>query len=437
MRVLLIHNSYQSGSSGEYTVFTSERALLESRGHKVIVFERFNNEIKSFSPWQKASLFWKTTWSSESYKQLRQLIRREHPEIAHFHNTLPLISPAAYYACQHEGIPVVQTLHNSRLMCPNGIFMRDGRICEECLHHGLWRSIKYGCYRDSRLQTTAIANMVWLHQLRGTWEKQIDIYIALTEFSRRKFVEGGLPACKIRIKPNFLWNPLKPSPDHDGYAIFIGRLTKGKGVYTMLSAWCKLKDIPLKVLGDGPLRTELEEIARRENLSNVSFLGYQPWDRCMDYLSKARFLIMPSEHYENFPCVIAEAYGCGRPVLASRIGPLPDLVRDGETGILFEGGSSEDLIEKVQWMFQSKEAVEEMGRAARKELEEKYTPEQNYQMLMQIYEDAMEASRKEPQVSPFTKGNRQFPPLPKGIGSSPLYQRGVRGDLASAEAQNH
>ena len=394
MRVLLMHNSYQSGSSGEYTVFVSEKALLESRGNEVILFERFNNDIKSFSPWQKASLFWKTTWSAESYRQVRQLIRRERPEIAHFHNILPLISPAAYYACQDEGVPVVQTLHNYRLVCPNGSLMRDGRICEECLHHRVWRGIEYGCYRGSRLQTAAVANMVWLHQLRGTWERQVDIYIALTEFSRRKLIEGGLSADKIRIKPNFLWNPLKPSPDHDGYAIFIGRLSRGKGVHTMLSAWRKLRDIPLKVFGDGPLRTELEEMAMKEHLSNVSFLGYQPWDRCMEYLSRAHFLIMPSEHYENFPCVIAEAYGCGRPVLASRVGPLPDLVRDGQTGILFEGGSSEDLVEKVQWMFQSKEAVEEMGQAARMELEEKYTPEHNYQQLMQIYQNAIVSSKR-------------------------------------------
>ena len=394
MRVLLIHNSYQSGLSGEYTVFASEKALLESRGHNVILFERFNDEIKSLSAWKKASLLWKTTWVAKSYSQIRQLIRRERPEIAHFHNTLPLISPAAYYACQDEGVPVVKTLHNYRLMCPNGIFMRSGRICEECLYYGLWRGIKHGCYRNSRLQTAAVANMLWLHQLRGTWKRQIDAYIALTEFSRRKFIEGGLPAHKIFIKPNFLWSPPEPSNNHDGYAIFIGRLTKGKGVYTMLSAWCKLKDAPLKVIGDGPLKAELEGIATREHLSNVSFLGYQPWDRCMEYLSKARFLIMPSEHYEGFPCVIAEAYGCGKPVLASRVGPLPELIRDGETGILFECGSSEDLANKAQLMFQSKEAVEEMGQAARAEFEVKYTPEQNYQQLMQIYENAIAGSKR-------------------------------------------
>ena len=233
MRVLLIHNSYQSGSSGEYTVFVSEKELLESRGDEVILFERFNDDIKSFSPWQKASLFWKTTWSAGSYRQVRQLIRRERPDIAHFHNTLPLISPAAYYACQDEGVPVVKTLHNYRLMCPGGIFMREGRICEECLYYGIWRGIKYGCYRDSHIQTAAIANMVWLHQLRGTWGKQIDAYIALTEFNRRKFIEAGLPAHRIFIKPNFLWDPPQPSPDHEGYAVFVGRLAGEKGVRTM------------------------------------------------------------------------------------------------------------------------------------------------------------------------------------------------------------
>lgn len=393
MRILLIHNNYRSGLSGEYTVFTSEKALLESRGHEVVLFERSNDEIESFSLWHKASLFWKTTWSTDSYRQIRQFIRREHPDIAHFHNTLPLISPAAYYACQDEGVPVVKTLHNYRLVCPGGNFIREGRVCKECLHHGLWHGIKYGCYRNSRLQTAALANMVLLHQRRGTWEKQVDIYIALTEFSRKKFIEGGLPPHKIFTKPNFPWNPPEPSPNHDGYAIFIGRLSGSKGVSTMLSAWHSFRNLPLVVLGDGPLKTELEEIARRESLSNVSFLGYQPRDRCMEYLNKARFLIMPSELYEGFPCVIAEAYGCGKPVLASRLGPLPELVRDGETGILFEPGSAEDLADKVQWMFQNEEAVKEMGRAARMEFEVKYTPDQNHQMLMHIYESAIASSR--------------------------------------------
>lgn len=394
MRVLLVHNEYQSDApSGESSVFAAEKVLLESRGNRVIVFQRFNDEIKSFSPWRRVSLLWETAWSAESYEQIRQLIRRERPDIAHFHNILPLISPAAYYACQDEGVPVVKTLHNYRLMCPTGIFLRDGHICEECLEHGLRRGIKYGCYRNSRLQTATIVYMVWSHQRRKTWLEQVDTYIALTEFSRRKFIQGGLPAHKIVIKPNFLWNPPEPCFNSEDYAIFLGRLSPWKGVRTMLSAWCVLRDIPLKILGDGALRTELEEIAKRERLFNVTFLGYQPWERCLELLNKARFLILPAEHYEGFPCVIAEAYGCGKPVVVSRLGPLTELVRDGETGLLFEPGSSKDFAAKVRWLFENKDATEKMGRAARAEFEAKYTPERNYEMLMQIYESAI-ANRK-------------------------------------------
>ena len=225
MRILLVHNSYQAGSSGEYVVFASEKALLESRGHKVVAFERFNDDIQSFPLWKKISLLWETAWSNESYRQVRQVIRRERPDVVHFHNTLPLISPSAYYACQDEGVPVVQTLHNYRLFCAVGILMRDERVCEECLHHGPWRGVRYGCYRGSRVQTAAVAYMVWSHRRKATWNDQIDAYIALTEFSRRKFIQAGLPANKIVIKPNFLNEEMPRSSRIGRYAIYLGRLT--------------------------------------------------------------------------------------------------------------------------------------------------------------------------------------------------------------------
>jgi glycosyltransferase involved in cell wall biosynthesis len=386
MRILLLHNSYRQGASGEYTVFASEKALLESRGNAVLVYERSNDDIESFTPWRKLSLLWETSWSKRSYRDIKELIRRERPDVAHFHNTLPLISPSAYYACQEEGVPVVQTLHNYRLFCAAGIMLRSGRACEECLHHGPWRGVRYGCYRGSRVQTAAVAHMVSSHRRARTWTEQVDAYIALTEFSRRKFVQAGVPAEKIFVKPNFLNGDRLGLSAGGAYAIYLGRLTSNKGVRTMLSAWRELPDVPLKIVGDGPLRGELERAAASDGLRQVDFLGHQSWERCMELLQGAGFLVLPSEHHEGFPCVVAEAYGLGKPVLGSRQEPLPELIEDGETGMLFETGCAGDLAEKARRLCQDRDRLANMGTAARRTFDAKYTAERNYQALMQIYQ---------------------------------------------------
>jgi hypothetical protein len=183
---------------------------MRARGHAVVVYKRDNNEIEEFWLWQRGSLLWKAAWSEQSYREVRELIRREQPDVAHVYNTLALVSPSVYYACRDEGVPVVQTLYNHRLLCPAGTFLRDGRICEECVEHSVLRSVRHACYRDPRVQSAAVAAMVAVHQGLGTWEQKVARYMALTEFSRRKFIEGGLPAERIAVKPNFVHPDPKP-----------------------------------------------------------------------------------------------------------------------------------------------------------------------------------------------------------------------------------
>jgi glycosyltransferase involved in cell wall biosynthesis len=390
MRVLLVHTRYQSNApSGEDIVFDDECQLLREHGHEVIVYERHNDDIKTFSPQQKVALLWQLTWSRKSYREIRYLIHREKPEVAHFHNTFPLISPSAYYACQDEGVPVVQTFHNFRFFCPSGLFYSNGHICEECLRYSAWRSIKYGCYRGSKVQTLPLAMMLWFHQRKNTWTQQIDIFIALTEFAREKYIQAGLPADRIVVKPNFMNYPPEPSYENQGYAIFLGRLSPEKGVKTLLTAWKKLTDVPLKILGDGVQRQELEEIARRERLSNVEFLGFLPHAEGVQLLQNARFMVMPSIWYESFPLTIREAFACGKPVVASRLGAMATIIEDGKTGLLFEPGNPDDLAAKVRWLVENEYAVIKIGKAARVEFEAKYTAERNYKMLMEIYEMAI------------------------------------------------
>ncbi len=391
MRIFLIHNKYlQPG--GEDTVFEAERALLEHYGHKVITFVENNARLKEINP-LKAGM--ESVWSRESQRNIRKLIEETRPDVVHFHNTFLRISPAAYYTVKQMGLPVVQTLHNYRLICPGALLMRDGHVCEDCLQKMIpWPGVVHGCWRNSRSSTATVAAMLTVHRLLKTWIKQVDVYITLTEFARRKFIEGGLPAEKIVVKPNFV-HPDPGDGEHKGnFALFVGRLSTEKGIHTMLLAWRLLKGMYLKIVGDGSLMAKIRESIEKEKLSSIEILGMRSREEVLYFLKNALFLIFPSEWYEGFPMIIAEAFSCGLPVIASRLGAMAEIVEDGRTGLLFEPGNPEDLAAKVEWAWAHPPEMRRMGRAARQEFEQKYTAEKNYQMLMQIYELAQARNEK-------------------------------------------
>ena len=392
--ILLVHNYYQSHApSGEDKVFEEDERLLRARGHDITLYTHHSDVIKRFSFLRKASLLWNIAWSRESYRTVEKLIQRKRPDIAHICNTFPLISPSVYFACHKYGIPVVQTVQNYRLFCASGVLFRNNSICEECLEHSRLRAVRYGCYRNSRLQTLPLACMLWIHEILGTWSKYVDIYVAATEFSRQKLIQAGLPEEVVTVKPNFFVSLPEPSYEHDNYVIFLGRLSVEKGVRTLLTAWRKLHDIPLKILGDGALRKEVEVAANNGN-SAIEFLGQCPHEECLSMIKRARFLVMPSEWYEGFPMTIREAFSYGKPVVASRLGAMADIIEDGRTGLLFEPGNPQDLAARVQWMFEHEDEARTMGRAARLECENKYNADANYEILMGIYEKALEARER-------------------------------------------
>jgi glycosyltransferase involved in cell wall biosynthesis len=383
MRVLLVHNYYQQ-PGGEDQVFAAEAILQKAHGHRVICYTVHNDCVKDMSSF---SLVGATVWNRAIARELRQLIRRERPHVIHFHNTFPLISPAAYYVARDEGVPMVQTLHNYRFLCPNALFFRSGHICEDCVGKILsWPGIFKACYRNSRAQTAVVATMVAVHRWLKTWQKQVDMYIALTEFARRKFIEWGIPSYKIVVKPNFTHPEPRPKNIAGNYVIFIGRLSPEKGLWTLFEAWRNLKDIPLKLIGDGLLLDKTMKLSPE----SVEVLGKKSYSDVLSFLSSALFLVLPAECYEGFPMVIAEAMAYGVPVVASHLGAMAEIVDDGRTGLLFEAGNAEDLASKVRWLFENPEKAEEMGRNARAEYEKKYTPELNYKMLLRIYEMAIE-----------------------------------------------
>lgn len=389
MKVLLVHNFYQQ-VGGEDIVFEDEKYLLRAAGHEVTEYARHNSEIANYGLWPRATLGPRSVWAWDTVRELEPILAREKPCIAHFHNTFPLISPAAYYACQTAGIPVVQTLHNYRLFCPAGTFFRQGRICEECVEHSLWRAVRYGCYRGSRPASVATALMLAAHRWRQTWTQMVDCYVTPSSFAQRKFIEAGLPAEKIFVKPNFVHPDPGPRQRPDDYVLFVGRVLAEKGLSLLLRAWRLLpKGITLRVVGDGPALMNLRSRALQEGLSTISFEGRKTYAETIAMIKGARFLVFPSVWYETFGRSIAEAFACGVPVIASRLGAMAEIVEDGRTGFHVTPGDADDLADKIAWAWNNPHRLEEMGRQARAEYEDKFTAERNYQLLPAIYHKAI------------------------------------------------
>lgn len=385
MKILQVHNFYQQ-PGGEDQVFRSERDLLVAHGHQVVQLTRHNDGINGMSRLRVAAA---TIWNRSIYREVRRLIKQEKPTLAHFHNTFPLISPAAFHAAQAERVPVVLTLHNYRLICPNGLLFRDGSVCEDCMGHSVpWPGVVHGCYRDSRAATGVTAVMLAWHRLLRTWHDRVSVYVCMTEFARRKFAEAGLPAHKIVVKPHFVQDP-GTGNGSGGYALFVGRLSPEKGVATLLKAWKLLGGrIPLKIVGDGPLVDVATESVRA--LPGVEMLGHLPPQQVLALMGRAVCLIVPSESYETFGRVVVEAFAVGTPVIAADLGAVAELVEDGRTGVRFRPGDAVDLAAKVDHLLSAQTTLVSMRREARDTYEKRYTPEVSYHMMLGIYARARE-----------------------------------------------
>jgi glycosyltransferase involved in cell wall biosynthesis len=393
MKILLAHNFYQQ-PGGEDQVFADYGWLLESHGHEVVRFSVHNDALKQTGALKLAA---QTVWNSAMHGQMRDMVRREKPAVVHFQNTFPLISPAAYYAARAEGAAVVQELPNYRLLCPNAQLLRDGKVCEACLGKTVpWPGVLHGCYRESRATTAVVVTMLSVHRLMGTWTAAVDAYIALTQFSRNKMIEGGLPAGKIHVKGNFINPDPTIGAGGGGYALFVGRLSPEKGVETLLSAWELLEKqggavVPLKILGDGPLAPAVKSAAER--LPSVQWLGRRPLPEVLDTMGGASVLIFPSQWYEGQPKTILESLAKGTPVLASRLGAMQEMLDGGKTGVLFNPGDPADLADNVRSLMADPQRLADMRPHARAEYERLYAPERNYGQLIEIYDRAIAEQR--------------------------------------------
>lgn len=393
MRVLMLHNRYMV-PGGEDESTCAEEELLRLNHVEVQTFYVDNSEVKSQNLVETAL---QTTWCQNSYREVQRRVHAFRPDVVHVQNFFPRLSPAVYYAAKHEKAAVVQTLRNYRLLCPNAVFFRGGRVCEDCSGKLLaWPGVLHRCYRGSALATSAVAAMLSIHKLFRTWSTQVDVYIALTPFARDKFILGGLPENKLVVKPNFAFSTrtLDNSQRRRNF-FYSGRLSPEKGVSVLLDAWRRANiSAPLVIAGSGPL---YDTIAGQSQALGIECLGHCDPARIPLFLQESICLVFPSLVYEGMPRTIIEAFASGAPVIASRIGAASTMINHGVTGLHFEPGNAADLAAKVEWAWNHPEELLRMGCAARREYEAKYTPERNYQMLMDIYRRAI--ASKAQQVS--------------------------------------
>jgi glycosyltransferase involved in cell wall biosynthesis len=385
MKILLCHNFYQQ-PGGEDQVFADEGRLLESQGHDVLRYTLHNDDIAHMSRWSVAV---KTLWNSRGHAELSKLLREERVDVMHCTNTFPLISPAAYYAARSAGVPVVQSLHNYRLLCPNALFLRDGRVCEDCLGRLPLPAVVHGCYRGSRAGSAVLTAMLGFHRALRTWKRMVAAYIALSEFSRDKFIAGGLPADRIHVKPNFVAPDPGTGDGEGGYAIFVGRLSPEKGVETLLAAWRHVTAaIPLWIVGDGPLAGMVEQAAAGD--SRIRWLGRRPPEEICPLVGEAACLVMPSACYEHCPRALLEAFAVGTPVVVSGMGAMAEFVEDGVTGLHAAPGDPVDLAGQVAALLTDPDRLARLRRNARCAYETLYTARTNYDRLLSIYQQALD-----------------------------------------------
>lgn len=351
-----------------------------------------NDIIKEMNALRKVRSFVETVWSYSQYKEILGVLNKEKPDVVHIHNFFPLISPSVYYACSKLSIPVVQTLHNYRLVCPAATFMRDGKICENCLNGSVLNSIYHRCYKDSFVYSIPVAGMLTVNRLIGTWKNKVDRYIALTNFAKEKYIEGGLPGDKIVVKPNFIEKKIFSEFDiniSNEYILYVGRISIEKGLHYLLEAWKHIKNrngIKLFIIGDGPNREQL--IEKYKHLPDVVFLGNKPSDEVIAYMKKAKFLVVPSIWFEGFPMTIVEAYSVGTPVLASALGSLQEVVRDNETGFLFKHADDKNLANTIEKALSYKN-YDSMRENVKNVFEKNYSQEVNFKLLLNIYNEVI------------------------------------------------
>lgn len=377
--ILIVHNYYQI-PGGEDTVVANEKKMLEKHGHKVTLYSRNNAELKEMSTLRKIFLPITTVFNPRTYRDIKKIIKQENIEVVHVHNTLNLVSPAVYYAARRMKVPVVQTIHNFRLLCPGATFYRDGHICEDCVEHGLKCAVRHSCYRESKIQTLACVLSAEFHRMTGIYGK-IN-YICLTDFNKKKLLElKQIKPERVFVKPNFVEckNEYIPEKNRKDQFVFAGRLDKLKGIDFLFEAWkCMGKEAPkLIVCGTGPMEDWCKSFIK-ENDVNIEMRGFVTNNEALKIIANSKALVLPTQCYEGFPMSIVEAFSVGTPVICSDLGNAGSVVEEGITGYKFMSNSVDGIICATQ-------KCHGLCNRTKKIYQENYSVEKNYELIRGIY----------------------------------------------------
>ncbi len=392
MRILLVHNSYRSAApSGENRVVDREGEALAALGHEVTRFGRSSDEIQQWSLAKKASLPARTVWSSQSYRDLRSVLREQRPDVVHVHNTFPLLSAAVLYACRDARVPVVATIHNYRLECANGSFFRRGAVCHDCTHGLRVRAVLHGCYRDSPAATVPRVVDMGLH--RRAWRSLVSAYIFISA-SERDLLRGvGLAPDRVFVRHNLIPRLSRSQQERMPKVIYVGRLDEAKGVRLLMAGWDDYRSqfgepgLNLLIVGGGPL--EAEVAAWASSRPSVELTGTVSGDRCAELISQARAVLLPSAWEETFGLVAVEAMAAGVPPIAASHGAFTELITPGVDGVLFSPGDPAALALAIADVDQNPEQYEFLGDQALKTYEQRFDPQRSVEELLEIYRFAI------------------------------------------------
>jgi glycosyltransferase involved in cell wall biosynthesis len=376
MKVWQIFNRYRESVNGEEHAVLNTHELLTARGVQSRLLFEDSKSVSGFG--RKLAAAASGIYSRSAYQRMRNAIRADRPDVVHAHNLLPLFSPAVLKACRDESVPVVITIHSFFLTCPIYIHFRDGQVCDRCRDSSELACLTNNC-RSSYLESAAYAFRTWTARTLGLYTKYATAIIALTDFARRRLINYGFAAERISVVTNF--SPLEGPPadvTNNHYAAFAGRLNEAKGIDVLLEA-AKRTGRPIKIAGTGAER------GSGASRYNVEFLGALDRDHMLEFYRNARFVVVPSLWYEMCPLVIVEAMSLGLPVIASRIGGLPELVEEGKTGLLFKTGDPDELAQQMQQLWSDSGLCSKLGAAALHRAQSSYSPDAHFRALNRLY----------------------------------------------------
>ncbi len=384
LNILAIHNYYQH-RGGEDMVFEAETEALIQAGHTVLKYTRHNEELNKFSFLQKIMFFFRSVYNTETVNAIKEILKHNNIDIAHIHNTFPLISPSIFKILNKNNIKVVQTLHNYRFICPNGLFYDGVAVCELCKNGNTFYCIKKKCYKSSLVFSILYAIVVKLNN--RVFKNMIDRYIALTEFTKNKFAECGFDNSKITIKYNFIMPKELKRGEDGGYYLYLGRISHEKGIDFLLEVFADLKEYKLIVAGGGDL-LEYYKI-RYADSKNIVFTGFMSGESKENLIINATAMIVPSICYETYSLSLAEAFAYGIPVIGSNFGGIPFLIKDGYNGVVIK--DLEGLCMRLA-LDRLKSERDKLGDGAYQTYLDRMTPESNIEKLITIYKEVRASS---------------------------------------------